>query len=118
MSWIQANVTVCIISCWIRLTSKGEHVSRLQAIICDIKPSTKPSSHEQALDNLFGGEQSSVVCEKLVLVIDNFEVLAAHCKQVSDARGDYHEVMESVVSMCQTKTPRSGVARSCNTWCM
>lgn len=65
---------------------------RLQAIFCDSKPSTK---HEQTLDNLFAGEQSGVVCEKLVLVVDNFDVLAAHCKQVRNSTADCHEVMWS-----------------------
>ena len=71
-------------------TSEIESVSRVQAIFCDSKPSTKA---EQTLDDLFAGEQPNIVCEKLVLVVDNFDVLAAHCKQVSISRADCHEVI-------------------------
>ena len=55
----------------------------MQAILGDIKLSPK---HEETLDNLFAGGHPNVM-KKLVLVIDNFDQLAAHCKQVSTVMG-------------------------------
>lgn len=51
----------------------------MQAIFGDVTL----RQHLEKLDEVFAGEQSDVVVNRVVLVIDNFDQLAAHCKQVS-----------------------------------
>ena len=64
-------------------TQINDNVHQLQAILGDIKLS---QTHEETLDSLFGGGQAQVM-KKLVLVMDNFDQLAAHCKQVRNLMG-------------------------------
>ena len=52
----------------------------MQAIFGDMASSRK---HIEKLDEVFIGEQSDIVLDRVLLVIDNFDKLAAHCKQVS-----------------------------------
>lgn len=62
------------------LDQMSQIVHAMQAILGDMTSSRK---HLEKLDEVFAGEQSDVVVNRVVLVIDNFDQLAAHCKQVS-----------------------------------
>lgn len=52
----------------------------VQAVFGDRVPSTE---HLKKLDEVFVGQQSRVVVNRVVLVLDNFDELAAHCTPVS-----------------------------------
>ena len=66
---------------WVELCSDFGSAHHLQAILGDIKLF---GGHEETLDILFGDGQPKVL-KKLVLVLDNFDQLATHCKQVSSS---------------------------------
>ncbi|KAL3151386.1 hypothetical protein ABBQ38_013215 [Trebouxia sp. C0009 RCD-2024] len=59
--------------------------------------------HLEKLDEVFAGEQSDVVVNRVVLVIDNFDQLAAHCKQalIKLAEWRRHHKLHIIALSCE-----------------
>lgn len=66
----------CINNCCIN----KKRVHAVQAMLGNTGSSRK---QVQMLDEVFAGQQSRIVVNRVVLVIDNFDKLAAQCKEVS-----------------------------------